>query len=186
MRSRRDLVETTVVMARRPSPRSTAGARRPRPAYAVWKNSKGRSPYAVVRSEPRRMNRPQVAYFLSGVLVHFPTSASTGAPGRGWNTRAPRSKRMSMSAILPSITSTNSLAYWPAPCSFFSPTVAQSTVRSRNCCPVTNQSDSTAQKCRALRIPDQRPIQRRSVLRRRGVAVDLGRPHRPIPPGLRP
>ena len=30
---------------------------------------------AVVRSEPRRMTRPQVAYFLSGVLVYFPSGA---------------------------------------------------------------------------------------------------------------
>ena len=29
----------------------------------------------VVRSEARRMNRPHVAYFLSGVLAYFPSGA---------------------------------------------------------------------------------------------------------------
>src|SRR5688500_906188 len=48
--------------------RGTRGdARRPRPAHAVWKTLK--EGVSVVRSEPRRMNAPQVAYFPSGVLV---------------------------------------------------------------------------------------------------------------------
>jgi len=35
----------------------------------------------VVRSEARRMNRPQVAYFLSGVLAYFPSGARSNRTG---------------------------------------------------------------------------------------------------------
>jgi len=42
---------------------------------------------AVVRSEPRRMTRPQVAYFLSGVLVYFPSGARSPLSIRGFERR---------------------------------------------------------------------------------------------------
>ncbi len=53
----------------------------------------GGNHHAVVRSEPRRMNRPQVAYFLSGVLAHFPTGARTTGP--------PRLQEHSLTPLLP-------------------------------------------------------------------------------------
>ena len=36
----------------------------------------------VVSSEPRRMNRPQVDHFLSGVLAYFPSGARKGRARR--------------------------------------------------------------------------------------------------------
>ena len=36
--------------------------------------------WTLVRSEPRRMNRPQVAYFLSGALAYFPPSPRQDVP----------------------------------------------------------------------------------------------------------